>query len=179
MALVKIENFDANYFDAVGDKNVINYSVYSDVTNEKIGTIEDILVDEENGHLRYWIVDIGFWIFGKKILLPVDSSQISFTDERVYAKGFTKEQAEQLPEFNESLRIDNEYEEQVSTIYPPQLLNSPNTTELMVDPASPVAPSSITMGTLTSLTSPLAPPYPLANQDLEVDPEHHPSDPIP
>jgi len=37
--------------------------VYTD-TDEKIGTVNDALVDEE-GHFRYFIVDLGFWIFGK------------------------------------------------------------------------------------------------------------------
>lgn len=160
MALVKIKDFDSNYAEAIKDKDIIHYNVYSDVTSEKIGTVEDILVDEENGHFRYFIVDVGFWIFGKKILLPIECSQIRFSDKRIDAKGLTKEQAEQLPEFDDSLRIDYEYEDQISAIYPPRSLNSLNTVDPLGNPVSPVVPfSPITIGTLASLTSPPAPPH--------------------
>ncbi|GAB4232309.1 MAG: hypothetical protein Kow00121_60440 [Elainellaceae cyanobacterium] len=159
MALVKITDFDPNYTNAVGDKDLINYSVYSDVTNEKIGTIEDILVDEEDGHFRYFVVDIGFWIFGKKVLLPVECSQIKFDEQHVYAQEMTKEQAENLPKFDSSLRIDHEYEDQVRAIYASRL-NSFNTVDPLGNPISPVVPySPMTIGTLATLASPTVPPY--------------------
>lgn len=112
--------------------NIINFSVYSDVTDEKIGTVKDILVDEVSGKFRYLIVDLGFWIFGKQVLLPIGLSRISSTDERVYAKGLTKEQAKNLPEFNDDLKIDYGYEEQVKNIY------RPSATGNLVNPAAPV-----------------------------------------
>lgn len=160
MALIKITDFDPNYSDKVGDRDLTKYSVYSDVTNEKIGSIEDILIDEENGHFRYFIVDIGFWIFGKKILLPIEYCQINFDERHVYAQGLTKEQAENLPTFDESLRIDREYEDQISAIYPPRSINSLYTTDPLRSPVSPVVPfAPITMSTLATLTSPFASPY--------------------
>jgi sporulation protein YlmC with PRC-barrel domain len=171
MALVKITDFDPSYPNTVGDKDLINYSVYSDVTNEKIGTIEDILVDEDNGHFRYFVVDIGSWIFGKKILLPVEYCQIKFDIQQVYAQEMTKEQAENLSEFNSSLRVDQEYEDQISAIYPPRSMNSLNTTGPLGNPVSPVVPySPITIGTLATLTSPSAPPY--IGTPPTVAPEH-------
>ena len=176
MALVKMTDFDPNYQSAVGDRDLINYSVYSDVTNEKIGTIEDILVDEETGHFRYFVVDIGFWILGKKIIMPVEYCQIKFDEQHVYAQGMTKQQAEDLPEFDSSLRIDREYEDQVSAIYPPRSLNSLNTGDPLANPTSPVPPySPMTIGTLATLTSPFVLPYigahptiaPERNRDLQ------------
>lgn len=171
MALVKITDFDPSYPNTVGDKDLINYSVYSDVTNEKIGTIEDILVDEDNGHFRYFVVDIGYWIFGKKILLSVEYCQIKFDIQQVYAQEMTKEQAENLPEFNSSLRIDREYEDQVSAIYPPRSMNSLNSMDPLGNPVSPVVPySPITIGALATLASPSAPPY--IGKPPTVAPEH-------
>lgn len=176
MTLVKITDFDPNYSNAVGERDLINHHVYSDVTNEKIGTIEDILVDEENGHFRYFVVDLGFWIFGKKILLPVEYCQIEFDVKQVYAKGMTKDQAERLPEFNRSLRIDQEYEDQVSAIYPPRSMNSLSTIDPFDNPVSPVVPfTPITIGTLATLTSPSAPPYigkpPTVEPERDRDPQ--------
>jgi uncharacterized protein (TIGR02271 family) len=74
-------------------------------------------VDEREGNFRYLIVDIGFWIFGKKVLLPISLCRISSSDERVYAKGLSKEQAETLPELSDDLQLDYDYEEQVRDVY--------------------------------------------------------------
>lgn len=157
MALVKIKDFDPRYSEILGHRNIIHYSVYSDLTDEKIGKVEDILVDEKDGDFRYLIIDIGFWIFGKKVLLPLDRAQFNFVEQRVYTKGLTKEQAEDLPEFDASLRVDNVYEEHLREIYRAHAFTS--TTDLFGNPISPVVPfSPITMGTLASLTIPTAPP---------------------
>ncbi|MEM9509070.1 MAG: DUF2382 domain-containing protein, partial [Cyanobacteria bacterium P01_E01_bin.35] len=87
-----------------------------DYTNDKIGSVHDIIVDD-SGRFRYLVIDTGFWIFGKKVLLPVGRASIDYAQERVYAKGLAKEQAEQLPEYDEDMTIDYDYEERVRTIY--------------------------------------------------------------
>ena len=135
MALLKIEDFTSDYIDTIGDNNLINFSVYTDEDNEKVGTVKDILVDENEGKFRYLIVDTGFWIFGKKVLLPIGLARISFTDERVYAKGLTREQVKNLPEFNDDLKIDRNYEQQVRNVY------RPATSDTLVKPVAPVAPA--------------------------------------
>jgi len=159
MALLKIEDFAPNYSEVFAENNVINYSVYSDKTNDKIGTVKDILVDEKDGRFRYLIVDLGFWIFGKQVLLPIGRSRIDFAQQRVYAKSMTKEQAENLPEFSEELRIDNEYEERVRAGY----LSGATTTSIdpiyTVDPlGNPIPPTvpygPMALGQVASLSVP-------------------------
>lgn len=115
MALVKIEDFDPEYRDSLGDSDLKGMSVYTQA-DEKIGTIHDILVDEE-GQFRYLVVDLGFWIFGKKVLLPVGRSQVDQASDRVYAIGMTRAQAENLPEFSDRLALDYDYEESVRDVY--------------------------------------------------------------
>jgi stress response protein YsnF len=116
MALLKIKDFDPDYREAFGGYDIKGLDVHSDVNNEKIGTINDLLVDEQ-GHFRYFIVDLGFWGFGKKVLLPVGRAKVDSDGKQVHAVGFTKAQAENLPEFSESLKIDNNYEEKVRGVY--------------------------------------------------------------
>ncbi len=77
MALVKIKDFDTNYRKTLGDDSIIGFTVYADATDEKIGTVKDILVDEKEGKFRYFVVDIGFWIFGKEVLLPIGLSRLA------------------------------------------------------------------------------------------------------
>ncbi|MBO3457831.1 DUF2382 domain-containing protein [Aetokthonos hydrillicola Thurmond2011] len=116
MALYKISDYDPNYRDTFQGNDIKGMAIYADGTDEKIGTISDVLVDDE-GHFRYLVVDLGFWIFGKKVLLPVGRSRIDYNTSRAYAVGMTREQADNLPEFNEHDTLDYDYEERVRGVY--------------------------------------------------------------
>jgi uncharacterized protein (TIGR02271 family) len=117
MALVKIEDFYPDYRNSFSDYGDIkSYDVYAQ-GDEKVGTVSDILVDETNGKFRYFVVDTGFWFFGKKVLLPVGRVDINYTNKRVYAPGLTKEQVESLPSYDNLEKIDYDYEEQVRGVY--------------------------------------------------------------
>ena len=115
MSLLKIKEFDPNYRETFQGKDIKGMGVYAS-PEEKIGTVSDILVDDQ-GHFRYFVVDLGLWIFGKKVLLPVGRSRIDHSAERIYTVGMTKQQAENLPEFSEHREIDYNYEEQVRGVY--------------------------------------------------------------
>ncbi|MEH2287663.1 DUF2382 domain-containing protein [Nostoc sp.] len=112
MPLQKISEFDADYHNTIEGNDIKGMGVYVQGTDEKIGTINDAVVDDQ-GAFRYLIVDLGFWIFGKKVLLPVGKSRIDSTANRVYVVGITREQAENLPEYQEHTTLDYDYEEQV------------------------------------------------------------------
>jgi uncharacterized protein YrrD len=87
MALVKLEEFYPDYREGNSDiDDIKSFDVYAQ-TNDKVGSVYNILVDEQTGKLRYFVVDTGFWIFGKKVLLPVGLADIRYTDKRIYAKG--------------------------------------------------------------------------------------------
>ncbi|MDZ8051287.1 MAG: DUF2382 domain-containing protein [Aulosira sp. ZfuVER01] len=116
MALYKLQDFDPNYHDTFQGDDIKGLGVYADGTDEKIGSVSDVLVDDE-GHFRYLIVDLGFWIFGKKVLLPIGRARIDYNVDRVYAIGMTRQQAEELPEFNERSTMDYDYEERVRGVY--------------------------------------------------------------
>ncbi len=141
MALYKLEEFDSNYQHSFGGDDIKGYDVYSDRDNEKVGTIKNILVDD-SGHFRYLVIDTGFWIFGKQVLLPVGRTRIDQGDRRVYAVGFTKEQAEDLPEFSEDLRIDYDYEERVREVYRTEPLEASAPLDAPVAPTPYKAPQT-------------------------------------
>ncbi|MBW4566333.1 MAG: DUF2382 domain-containing protein [Mojavia pulchra JT2-VF2] len=114
MPLQKISEFDPDYRNTLEGNDIKGMGVYVQGTDEKIGTVNDAVVDDQ-GTFRYLIVDLGFWIFGKKVLLPIGKSRIDSTADRIYVVGMTKEQAEKLPEYHEhtALDYDYDYEEQV------------------------------------------------------------------
>lgn len=145
MPLLKLTDFDPNYSETFEGDDLHGMGVYSESsTDDKIGTVSDVLVDEE-GHFRYLVVDLGFWIFGKKVLLPIGRSRIDYNTDRVYAIGMTREQAEALPEFNEATTTDYDYEERVRGVYRAPASGS-YATSANVD-AAPVVDSSYAAAT--------------------------------
>jgi len=144
MALHKISDFDSEYHNTIGGKDFKGMGVYSQATDEKIGTVNDVLVDER-GQFRYLIVDVGFWIFGKKVLLPVGRTRIDAGSDRVYAIGLTKEQAEDLPEYHQDSNIDYGYEEQVRGVYRSQPLegSAPLESSAPLDASAPLNTTKI------------------------------------
>jgi uncharacterized protein (TIGR02271 family) len=114
MSLYKIKDFDSNYNAHSDDPDIKGLSMY--VGNEKIGSINDVLVDEE-GKFRYLVVDTGGWILGKKVLLPIGHARIDYNNKRVYADTLTKTQVEALPQFTDDMLMDYDQEEQVRGVY--------------------------------------------------------------
>jgi uncharacterized protein (TIGR02271 family) len=114
MALYKIQDFDPDYKTHSNDPDIKGLSMY--VGTDKIGSVNDVLVDEE-GKFRYLVIDTGGWIMGKKVLLPIGRARIDYNDKRVYADSLTKNQVEALPEFNDDLLMDYDKEEQVRGVY--------------------------------------------------------------
>ncbi|MGB3615352.1 MAG: PRC-barrel domain-containing protein, partial [Elainellaceae cyanobacterium] len=117
MALFKIGDRFPDYQERYLDGNEIKGTpVYADVDDEKVGNVHDVLVDEE-GRIRYLALNIGFWIFGKTVLLPIGRCTDPTDGDRIYANGLTKAQVENLPEYRDELVVDYDYEEQVRSVY--------------------------------------------------------------
>jgi len=150
MVLYKLEDFEPNYRDTFEGQDINGLGVYTQGTDEKVGTVSDVLVDEE-GHFRYLVVDLGFWIFGKKVLLPIGRARIDYNTDRVYTVGLTREQAEDLPEFSERQALDYDYEERVRGVY-----RQPTDSTL---PVAPLAPLEATAAVDTTYQQPIAPAY--------------------
>lgn len=138
MALVKLKDYYRNHPDISDDQSSItDFDVYAQ-GEDKVGSVKDVLVDEAEGRIRYLIVDTGFWVFGKKVLLPIGRAQLNYTDKRVTASGLTKEQVENLPNVDDKLeRIDDEHEEQVRGIYRPDKNQTTGKTAASAGTAAP------------------------------------------
>jgi PRC-barrel domain len=63
MTLHKIKDFNPEYKKHFNNHEIKGVGLYSG--NEKIGTIDDVLVTDE-GKFRYFVIDTGGWILGKK-----------------------------------------------------------------------------------------------------------------
>ncbi|MBD2773989.1 PRC-barrel domain-containing protein [Iningainema tapete] len=115
MALYKLDEYYPNYQNEIFDGYEIkNFDVYAQ--DDKVGSVTNMMIDDE-GHFRYFIVDTGFWVFGKKVLLPVGMARINYDYQRVYVPLLTKQQVQDLPEFTEDLALNRDYEERVRGVY--------------------------------------------------------------
>ena len=117
MALHKIEDFFPDYQQQFDGKDIKKYAVYAGTSEARIGFVRDVLVDE-SGQFRYFVVETGFWIFGKKVLLPIGRALIDSDKDCIYALGIKGiKQAEALPEYHDDIIVDYDYEESVRTQY--------------------------------------------------------------
>jgi uncharacterized protein (TIGR02271 family) len=118
MALLKLSDAYPNYKDEIfGGDDIKGYDVYAG-NNEKIGSVYDALIDEQ-GSFRYFVVDTGFWVFGKKVLVPMGKVQIDYDRHRIHVQNMTKEEVERMPEYSDNMAIDYDYEERVRGSYRP------------------------------------------------------------
>jgi uncharacterized protein (TIGR02271 family) len=115
MALYKLQDFDPNYKEVFGGEDIKEMSLYTQ-GGDKIGSVHDALVDHE-GRFRYLVIDTGPIFLGKKVLLPIGLSRLDYNQKRVYVDGLSKEQVENLPQYDENMTVDYDYEEQVRTAY--------------------------------------------------------------
>ncbi|MBW4690999.1 MAG: DUF2382 domain-containing protein [Lyngbya sp. HA4199-MV5] len=114
MALYKIKDFDPDYCKHFDNQDFLSFDLYNG--NEKVGSVDNLLVDE-NGSFRYFVINTGIWVFGKKVLLPIGRARISYADHRIYADNLNRSQVETLPEFDENSVVDYDHEESVRSTY--------------------------------------------------------------
>jgi hypothetical protein len=84
-------------------RDVVGYDV--EATDGGIGKIDDASTDTSR---RYLVVDTGFWIFGKKRLIPAGLvKMIDHNDRKVYV-AMTKDQIKNAPDYDETQRRRDE-----------------------------------------------------------------------
>jgi uncharacterized protein (TIGR02271 family) len=133
MALLKLADAYPNYQQEIfGGDDIKGYDVYSQ-TEEKIGSVYDALVDD-SGSFRYFVIDTGFWVFGKKVIVPMGNVQLDYDRHRVYVTGMTKEEVERMPEYNDDMTIDYDYEERVRNTFRPTVAHAGTTSATVERP---------------------------------------------
>jgi hypothetical protein len=89
-------------------KELVGYDVHA--TDGSIGKIDRASAETNRNYL---VVDTGFWIFGKKRLIPAGVvTRVDHADERVYVS-MTKDQIKSAPDFDDMKTSfeDRDYDE--------------------------------------------------------------------
>jgi hypothetical protein len=82
-----------------GDASLVGYDV--EATDGSIGKIDEASADAGSS---YVVVDTGFWIFGKKRLVPAGViDRVDHEREKVHVR-LTKDQVKSAPDFDEAHR---------------------------------------------------------------------------
>lgn len=116
MTLQSLAGFDPNYKPSSVD-NMIGSNVYLAQTDEEIGIVEDILLDEAR-YFRYLVIDTGSWLSNKKILLPVGRCRAYEGTSSIALLGIAdKRELESLPPYESDRAVDYDYEEEVRGVY--------------------------------------------------------------
>lgn len=81
-------------------KKLIGKDVYG-ANNEKIGEVDDVVLDQSSNRVNAILVDVGGFlgIGAKTVAVPV--ADIRADGDRVVASGMTKEQAKDMPEYKQ------------------------------------------------------------------------------
>ena len=100
--------------DWTSDQDLVGYDV--EATDGHIGKIDESSTESGRRHV---VVDTGFWIFGKKRLIPAGTiRQVNHDKEKVFVS-LTKDQIKHAPDFDESRRNDDEYRTTHERYYDP------------------------------------------------------------
>ena len=80
-------------------------------TDDSVGHVEDLLIDDSDWTIRYLVVDTRNWLPGRKVLIaPTWVREISW-DDREVSVVLTREQIERSPEYDPEVPVGREYEE--------------------------------------------------------------------
>jgi len=94
---------------------LIGYSVRA--RDGLIGTISDLLFDDETWTLRWAVVDTGNWISGREVLLPPSAFGTPDVAQRHFPMDLTREQIESSPELSEHEPVSRQKEIELYSHY--------------------------------------------------------------
>ena len=96
-------------------REVVGYAIAA--TDEPVGSVGDLLFDEDGWVLRYLVVDTGQWLPGRKVLLaPTWVRELSWAERQVTVN-VTRAQVESSPEYNPADELGRDYENRLHEHY--------------------------------------------------------------
>jgi hypothetical protein len=97
-------------------REVMGYHVRA--TDDKMGHIDDIIIDDEDWQITYVILDTSNWLPGsKKVLMAVDwLHEISYVDREV-SIGLSTKTIQEAPEYYVDRPIEKDFEEAMYNFY--------------------------------------------------------------
>jgi len=97
-------------------KDVSGHKIHAS-DEDKIGSVDDFIIDDETWTIRYIIINTGNLFTGRKVLIsPEWIDHISWDDSRVYIN-LTKDDIKQSPEYTDESELTRDYESSLFGFY--------------------------------------------------------------
>lgn len=94
---------------------VVHYAI--DNGSEKLGHVQDFIIEEGTWAIRYMVVDTGNWLPGRKVLVsPAWIEDVSWKKQNV-SLWLTREEVKASPPYDPSAPINRKYEELLYDFY--------------------------------------------------------------
>ena len=85
--------------------------------DDTVGSVDDLLIDEDGWAIRYLVVDTGNWLPGRKVLIaPPWVTGVSWATQEVQLQ-LTRREIEASPEYAPDMTMDRAYEERLYSHY--------------------------------------------------------------
>lgn len=82
-----------------------------------IGRVEQVYFDDQDWRVRYFVVDTGGWLSGRKVLISPASIDRSKSSEEALAVALSRRQVEHSPGIEADKPVDRQYEEAYARYY--------------------------------------------------------------
>jgi hypothetical protein len=86
-------------------------------TDGLIGTVSDLLFDDKTWQTKWLVVHTGLWLFGRKILLPLEALGTPDEDARHVSVHLTQQQIKDSPDVDTDLPVSRHVEAHVYNYY--------------------------------------------------------------
>jgi sporulation protein YlmC with PRC-barrel domain len=96
-------------------KNLTGFTIGA--SDGEIGKVKDIYFDDETWKVRYFVVETGGWLFGRKVLLSPVALQSADMSSKTFPTNLTKDQVKHSPDIDTDKPVSVQQEEQLHLHY--------------------------------------------------------------
>jgi len=107
-------SYRSNLSSNVEARDIVGYDVHA--TDGDIGKIDESSTDTSR---QYLVVDTGFWIFGKKRMIPAGVVTTVDHDDKTVSVAMTKDQIKSAPDFDKQDSYDERDYDRFGDYYGP------------------------------------------------------------
>jgi len=88
-----------------------------EATDGKVGSISDILFEDQNWKLRWFVINTGSWLMGRKILIHPTALEPPDIRQHAFPVSLTKLQVEASPDLRSDQPVSRQMDQDVSDYY--------------------------------------------------------------
>jgi len=89
-------------------KDIQSYELYG--TDDRLGSVEDLLLEDHTHHIRWLVLDTGHWLPGLQVLLPPEQCTWQDADKKRFLAPWRSDQIEQAPNLDLDAPVSRQQE---------------------------------------------------------------------